>query len=135
MDIIIAEEFRYIWICIFSGFMYAMYYDVIRIIRRVISHNIIAMSIEDIVFGLLVGIQMFILNFRYNDGIVRIYFFVGIFLGLAVYNRIFSKAFVCILSRILKKFVDKFLKMLIIFRKITINVYIKWKSLNKIRRN
>lgn len=135
MDIIIAEEFRYIWICIFSGFMMAMLYDFFRIIRRVIRHNNIATSIEDIVFGLLMGIQLFILNFRYNDGRVRIYFFVVIFIGICLYNRIFSKAFVHIISGVLKKFVDKFLKMLIIFRKITINVYIKRKSLNKFRRN
>ena len=130
MELIIYNEVEY-----FSGFIFTMYYDVIRIIRRLIKHREFFVTIEDVVYGIFIGIQIFLLNYQNNKGVVRIFMFVGLLIGSIIYHKIFSTTLVEVFSRFFGVLLDKIFKMLIIFENFPKNVNKKWKVSIKIRKN
>ena len=135
MDNIIRDELEYFKICVIYGFIFALYYDGFRIIRRLIKHRYFFVTIEDVVYGIFIGIQIFLLNFNNNNGVVRIFMFLGLLIGSVLYHKIFSTTLVKVFSVFLGCFVDKILKMLIIFVKFTKYVNKNWKRPKKIRKN
>ena len=135
MELIIYNEVEYFKLCLFSGFIFTMYYDVIRIIRRLIKHREFFVTIEDVVYGIFIGIQIFLLNYQNNKGVVRIFMFVGLLIGSIIYHKIFSTTLVEVFSRFFGVLLDKIFKMLIIFENFPKNVNKKWKVSIKIRKN
>ena len=101
MEIVIFKEVEYFKICLFYGFIFTMYYDVIRILRRLIKHREFFVTIEDVVYGIFIGIQIFLLNYQNNKGVVRVFMFVGLLIGSIIYHKIFSTTLVEVFSRIL----------------------------------
>ena len=135
MEIVIRHEVEFFKICVFYGFIFAFYYDVFRILRRLILHNGYVVAIEDVVYGIFIGIRIFLLNYENNNGVVRIFMFIGLIIGGIVYHKIFSTTLVKVFSGGIAYFVDKICKMLIIFQKFTKNVNKNWKRSIKFRKN
>lgn len=61
-------------------------YDIIRIVRRIISHNSIAIAAEDMFFWAASGILVFCMMYEKNDGIVRGIALISLFLGMFCYH-------------------------------------------------
>ena len=135
MEAIIRHEVNYFQICVFYGFIFTFYYDVFRIIRRLIIHRDFIVALEDVVYGIFIGIRIFLLNYENNNGVVRIFMFLGLIIGSIIYHKIFSTTLVSVFSGVIAYFVDKIRKMLIIFQKFPKNVNKNWKRSIKFRKN
>lgn len=132
---LIAFELKYFKLCIFFGFFLLMTYDVFRILRRLIRHRDFFVTIEDVVYGIFIGIQIFLLNYENNNGVVRFFMFLGLIIGSIIYHKIFSTTLVAVFSRGIQFVLMKTCKMLIIFRNFPKNVNKNWKRSKKIRKN
>lgn len=60
-------------------------YDILRGFRRIFLHHSFQTAVEDVIFWILVGISSFRFLCWYNQGELRGFFFLGLFLGMAVY--------------------------------------------------
>ena len=112
---VIQEEAVFFGISFLVGMGLVMFYDVFRILRRVIKHGTIWIGIEDLSFWLMCTVSVFLLLYRENDGMIRFFAFAGILFGMGVYLAVFSRFvvrfFVWILSGILKR-VQKIVQVL-----------------------
>jgi spore cortex biosynthesis protein YabQ len=66
------------------GAMVALSYDFLRVIRRIIAHGLLWISLEDIIFSLLAGGGLFLVLCDKNDGILRGYILLAALLGVIV---------------------------------------------------
>jgi hypothetical protein len=76
---------------ILTGNLVYLTYCVLRIIRRIIKHNLFWVSLEDILFWIGTGFFVFIRIFQTSGGSIRWYFVVGILLGGITTHEIISK--------------------------------------------
>ena len=134
MEQIINGEFRYLLLCIINGFILSMLYDAFRIVRYVIKHKKWLISTEDILYGIGIGIYLFIINLERNNGTVRVFMFVFLLLGSIIYFKLLSNSVVGLFSVFLMKFKKKIIFLLRIVGKITINKNIRWKRISKFRK-
>lgn len=130
---IISEELRYLFICIFNGFILAMVYDVFRILRRIIKHRKWLLYLEDILYGLFTGFYLFKVNFDKNNGIVRVFVFIALLCGSLIYSKLFSNSVVHVISTFFNKIKKKIQELLRIVEKITINKSVRRKKISKFR--
>ena len=131
---LIVDELNYFYTCILSGFLLAMCYDIFRIFRKIIRHTKHIIIIQDLMYGIGVGVYIFCLNYINNNGSIRIFVFIAILLGIFLYSKFFSNSVVHIISYFLKKIRKKIGGLLRIVEKITINMNIRWKKLSKFRK-
>ena len=140
---LISNEIKLFLIFCLSGLLIGIFYDIFRIIRRSFKISDLHTYIEDIIFGIFTGLFLIFIIFIYNDGSIRLYMFIGIFLGLILYLVTISKYFVkfnVFIIKIVKNFISKIFKIMLypfkIIRKLlnkpsmffTINI----KKINKI---
>lgn len=83
---------------ILNGFLIGIVFDCFRILRRSFKTPDIVTYFEDILFGIITGLLMLYSIFKFNNGEIRFYLILGIFIGLLIYLSIFSKIFrkICI---------------------------------------
>lgn len=75
---------------VFSGMIVCWGYFCIQKIRRIISHNLLAISIEDGLFWVSVSIYVFVQIYYTSSGSIRWYFILGIVLGALSMDKIIS---------------------------------------------
>ena len=131
----IAAEIKFFGICIFYGFFLTMTYDLFRILRRLILHRVYMVTIEDVVYGIFIGIKIFLLNYENNNGVVRFFMFLGLIIGSVIYHKIFSTTLVLVFSTTIEYFLREISKILTIFGKNRKNAIKNWKRSKKIRKN
>ena len=93
----------------FSSVLYGLqmflFYDLFRALRRTWPHKQILIAIEDISFWIAASIFLFTRVYKWNNGTLRWFFFVGLGLGTLLYYVVFSPyvlKFVCFLLKWLK---------------------------------
>lgn len=101
----------------FTGLIIMALYDILRLCRRIIPHNNIVVNIEDFIFWTISGFIIFALVYAENDGGLRWFIFVGVYIGGFIYARSFGR----FLVKIVAKYVNIILK------------YILKKPLNKVK--
>lgn len=69
---------------VLSGMIVYWGYFCIRKLRRIVSHNLIAISIEDGLFWIATTIYLFVQIYHTSDGSIRWYFVLGLVFGAAV---------------------------------------------------
>lgn len=67
---------------VLSGIIVYGVYTLIRIIRRIIKHSLLGISIEDFLFWVGTSFYLFIQIYNTSDGRVRWYFVLGIVAGM-----------------------------------------------------
>lgn len=110
MSEFIQEEISVFLEAAWYGMFIAVFYDVLRVLRRVIKHSDIIVGIQDYLFWVIVGIVVFSMIFQSNDGIVRGYIFLALLIGAYVYNKSVSSFFVKYISKILNFILTLLLK-------------------------
>ena len=70
----------------FAGVILSVLYDAIRVIRRILPHGIIWISMEDFLYGIVAGSWLFLKVCQVNDGIIRFYMILGISAGVLLYR-------------------------------------------------
>lgn len=106
--------------CIFIvlGIIISFIFDVFRILRKKFKTNNFFTYIEDISFWLISGSLIILAIFKFNEGELRFYIFIGILIDIVIYIMLFTKFINSILLKILtpiKKILDIFLSL---FKKI-----------------
>lgn len=82
------------YIFILTGILLGVLFDVFRILRKSFKTSDLITYIEDVVFWILAGFLLFYTVYKFNNGEIRSYVFLGIALGLTAYLIIFSKIFI-----------------------------------------
>ena len=114
MSVHIVYEVKLLLYSFLTGAGLMMTYDLLRVFRIFVPHSYVFVGIEDMVFWVYASLTTFSLLYEQNDGGLRGYVIVGVFLGMFLYDRTISRFFL--------KFLQKFWKYLkmkirIIFRR------------------
>lgn len=90
---------------VISGMVVYGTYTLLRVIRRIVAHNLLAISIEDFLFWVGTSFYLFIEIYYTSDGSVRWFFILGVVLGMILLSfLIFLAKKIC---EKIKKSVDK----------------------------
>jgi len=89
---------------IVTGIIIGVLFDIFRIIRKSFKTNDIITCIEDALFWILSGFLLLFVIFKFNNGEIRLYSFVGLFIGFFIYLLIASKYVISISVNILNYF-------------------------------
>lgn len=73
------------------GLVFMVSYDLLRLFRLLIPHGNLWIGMEDLLYWLYCAVTTFSLLFWENDGILRGYVIVCVFLSMYLYDRIVSR--------------------------------------------
>ena len=79
---------------IISGVLISVFFDIFRVLRKSFKTSDLVTYIEDIIFWLATGMFLLYVIFKFNNGEIRAYIFLGIALGVTLYILLFSKYFI-----------------------------------------
>lgn len=115
-------------IFIIVGGTISIIFDIFRVLRKTFKTPDFLTYFEDICFWIISGALIIISTFLFNNGELRLYIFIGLFLGSLIYILLISKYFIK-LSMILINIVKKLIHILTIpinfLQKILKNLFIK----------
>jgi len=98
----IYQEMQFLLYSLCLGAIITFVYDNIRVLRRVLRHNIFFISLEDLIFWIAAAIAIFLLQHRENNGIFRWFSIIGAFVGMLLYRRVLSNFYIKNMTVILK---------------------------------
>ena len=113
----ISHELNFLIYSLFLGCIITFLYDNFRILRRIIKHNTLLISIEDFVFWVIVTYCIFSLQYYANNGMFRWFCILGAFIGMSIYKLTLGRIYVNYMSKILIFLIKCFLKILTILLK------------------
>ena len=87
----IREEVTVFLVAVVSGAIVRLAYQCIRCFRRIVEHDLAAVSLEDMIFWLGSAVYMFVQIYHTSDGSIRWYFILGVALG-AVLMSVFLRS-------------------------------------------
>lgn len=82
-----AYIFLYTVVC---GMAIALVYDIFRILRKAVKTGSFATYIQDLLYWLIAAVIMLFTVYYSNDGELRVFLFVGAFLGVVLYSLLLS---------------------------------------------
>ena len=88
----IEDEISVFLQALLAGSTVLFVYYSIRVIRRLIKHNLFFISIEDFFFWLGTGLYLFVEIYQTSDGSIRWFFVVGAAAGVLLSHRILALA-------------------------------------------
>lgn len=97
------HELLLFWQSFRHGAFLLILYDILRIFRRVVRHGRIWTAVEDFSYWMFGALYLFVCFYRENSGMLRGYVFLGILLGMCVWNRTLSSCFVRYTAKVLIK--------------------------------
>lgn len=103
MNEAIIKELDLFLISILWGSILLIIYDSLRIFRKLIKHNNCTRSLEDILYWILSGFLIFKMMYKHNNGIIRGFTILGMFLGMIIYKILLSDFLVKNISALLIK--------------------------------
>lgn len=98
-----AKEWQFFLFSVLYGAEVLFLYDLIRSLRNTWSHGKILIAVQDMLFWLTTGVFLFTRLYKWNNGILRWYFFAGLFPGMLLYAGGISPWVVKIVSFFLKR--------------------------------
>ena len=99
----IIQEVTFFVHSVIMGVAITFVYDWLLILRRLIKHDIIGISVEDLIFWFACGIGVFYMLYRENNGILRWFAILGAIIGMWIYKIAISKRFVNLMSTFIYK--------------------------------
>ena len=85
-----------------SGIIIGIFFDIFRILRKSFKTPDIITYIQDVIFWILTGLFLIFIIFKFNNGEIRSYIFIGLALGGLIYLLIFSRIFIKVNITIIK---------------------------------
>lgn len=113
----IMIELRFFGASIFWGMLLLIIYDSIRILRRIVKHNEFFVGIQDILYWVTCSLLIFHMMYQQNDGIIRGFSILGMLLGMLGYHTVLSDFLVKVLSSIINKIINFFVRIIWIILK------------------
>ena len=116
------------FIFILNGFLIGLLFDTFRILRKSFNFSNMITNLQDIIFWILSGFILIYSIFKFTNGELRLYIFLGILFGFILYLLLFSKIYIKVCVNIVLlvkkllyyiigvpiKFISKILKQFII---------------------
>lgn len=99
----IILELYFLFHCFLMGVLITVLYDVLRILRRIIPHNVIAVSLEDFLYWIVCSLLIFTMLIRENNGVLRWFAVAGAMVGMILYRKTLGFLFVKYVSLLIKK--------------------------------
>ncbi|MCM1256876.1 MAG: spore cortex biosynthesis protein YabQ [Roseburia sp.] len=93
------------------GVLLMFSYDILRIFRQIIAHGTFSLGVEDVIYWLACSLVVFAMLYQENDGLLRWFVLAGIALGMMVENHFLSPFIVRFSSRVIKKALHLFGKI------------------------
>lgn len=97
-----------------TGVMITFAYDWLRILRRVIPHRQVVVSLEDFFFWVVCAVAVFLWMYRVSNGSLRWFAVAGALAGMWLYKRLLSELLVTYISWLLKhilRLLEKILRL------------------------
>jgi len=91
-------------------------YDLLRIFRRVVKHKDALVSIEDLIYWIIVAISVFYMMHTENNGTLRWFAVLGAAVGMILYKKILSNFFIesaSIVLQVIFKYLGKVWKLVL----------------------
>lgn len=110
MEEFIVKEAELFLDSMFTGLVIMALYDILRLLRRIVSHSNIIVGLEDFLFWNMAGIFIFALIYSENDGRIRWFIIVGICMGAWIYAKSFGSFLVKYTAKYINKLVNIVLK-------------------------
>lgn len=98
-----ASENEFLLYAFLLGIFVTFLYDLLRIFRRIVPHNLFLVSVEDLGFWIYCGAKVFLLMYHESNGTLRWFAVFGALLGMALYRKLCSPFLVKYISMILGK--------------------------------
>ena len=109
----VYEQIYNLFIFIICGIIISFAFDVFRIFRKSFKTPDFITYIEDILFWVLTSIFLLFMIFKFNNGEIRGFIFLGIAIGSIIYLLTLSKPFIKYSVRVIL-FFKKILRLLLI---------------------
>lgn len=77
----IAVEVRLFFSAVYTGIMAYCFYQILVILRKCIPHSAIVIDLEDLLYWIFLSRYIFHRVFVLMDGVIRLFFVVGVILG------------------------------------------------------
>lgn len=100
MSLYIQEEAGLAALSFALGILLMISYDLLRLFRLLIPHGTLWTGLEDFFYWIYCAVMTFSLLFYENDGILRGYVIVSVFLGMFLYDRIVSQSVFALLKNL-----------------------------------
>lgn len=81
----VVQELRFFLISAASGILLGLVYDIFRIFRRLVSHGVWWVAVEDLLFFLFATLLVFSMIFAENDGSIRLFSMGSLIAGIVLY--------------------------------------------------
>lgn len=102
MSEIIMGQVRFVVVTLCLGMILMLGYDILRFIRWIIPHNKVVVGGEDILYWSIMAIPAYAIFFIYNNGEIRWYGALAVFLGGILYEKG--------ISRVIRRFGRRYLE-------------------------
>ena len=89
-------------IFIVVGLSIGIVFDIFRILRKSFKTSDIITYVEDVLFWIITGLIILYSIFKFNNGELRLYIFIGVFAGIILYITTISYYFILINVKIIK---------------------------------
>lgn len=105
-----ASENEFLLHALLMGIFITFVYDILRILRRVVPHGGLMVSLEDLGFWIYCAEKVFLLMYHESDGNLRWFAVIGALVGMLLYKKLVSPWFVKYVSMGLEKVLGILLK-------------------------
>ena len=102
MIISLINQVKLIIFSLLSGIITGVFFDIYRLIRGFEEPNKFVTIIQDLLFWALTSIVVFIFLMYTNEGYINFYVYLCLIMGVYLYIKIFSKAFIKVQYKLLK---------------------------------
>lgn len=112
----IIHELYFLFHCFLMGILITVLYDILRILRRIVPHNIAVVSLEDFFYWIVCSLLIFEMLIRENNGVLRWFAVAGAMSGMFLYKKTLGFLFVKYVSLLLKRIlhlVGKILRIIV----------------------
>lgn len=117
MNHAILVELQFFATSVFWGMILLILYDVLRIVRRIIKHNVILVGMQDIIYWIICSILIFHMMYQQNDGIIRGFSIMAMLIGMMLYHNLISDKFVDLVSKSINKILNFIQKLIMLLFK------------------
>ena len=107
-----SNENEFLLHALYMGIFLTFAYDLLRIFRRVVPHNGFFVSMEDLLFWIYCGEEVFLLMYHESDGTLRWFAVLGAMAGMFLYRKLVSPYFVKYTSSALCRLLEFLRKVL-----------------------
>lgn len=81
----IVFELQFFFQAFLWGILMMILYDGLRLFRRLVSHSVLAVAIEDILYWIVCGLLIFRMLYLENSGAIRGFAILAVVLGMLLY--------------------------------------------------